>query len=59
MEFCDVFVLVGVHRSPFSVYVCNYRKFMKIDDRLDNLERIIEELGLWMRDLKRESLNHL
>ena len=47
MEFCDVFVLVGVHRFPdgeFSVYVCNYRKFMTIDDRLDNLERIIGSL---------------
>ena len=28
----------------FSVFVYNYRKFMTIDERLDNLERIVEWL---------------
>ena len=38
----------------FSVFVYNYRKFMTIDERLDNLERIVE--SLFERGTSKESL---
>ena len=38
----------------FSVFVYNYRKFMTIDERLDNLERMVE--WLFERGASKESL---